>query len=46
MVVICEHASSASLSTHLQLMDGHAKSEESGRYSPGNFRRRAPKALG
>jgi hypothetical protein len=37
-VVTCEHASSASLSTHLQLTSGDTESEELGRYgaAPGD----------
>jgi hypothetical protein len=39
----CEHASSTSLSTRLQLMGGDAQSEEPGRYGPGNSALMAPK---
>jgi hypothetical protein len=45
-VVTCEHASSTSLSTHLQLMSGDMESEESGRYGPNNSGRMAPEHPG
>jgi hypothetical protein len=46
MVATCEHASSASLSTRLQLMGGDAELEEWGRYGPGNSECMAPEDPG
>jgi hypothetical protein len=46
MVVTCERASSASLSTCLQLTGGDTVSKEPVRYAPGNSRCMAPKDLG
>jgi hypothetical protein len=46
VVVTCEHASSASLFTRLQLMGGDAELGELSRYSLGNSGRMAPKDPG